>query len=362
VNILVPAAVTDPLVVSANNIIVGTMDSAGRPLPVQNLTVTAGTALPGAGQRQSASASLEAAVRLEIFLTGNMELTGGSASAGNQASATSTVENSAAATVGGLLVDIRGLKNSDNPSIPMTNNNTSIVLRGGNASASRTGTNLGIAKADASAVILAGDSAIIDIGGDFAILGGTAAATSRYADARAIAGTEIGTQVTSTELLTVSARNMYISGGTGTAQDGGVAEGFGSLASSGAISIVVAGDDGLVLAGGSGSGMFDEMGTSRVRVTGQGYPIDVTGRIQRLPGHTIVVTDGVPTIVEPVDPSNPLPDPNRQNGLVIAGAPLVDESLLAAFLRATEAARDDTLAQDPSLQTRGGKGPAGVCK
>ena len=76
-------------------------------------------------------------------------------------------------------------------------------------------------------------------------------------------------------------------------------------------------------------------------MSGSGYPITVNGRIEIL---------------------SPAATAPREDALVIAGAPLVDESLLAAFLRATEAAREETLAQDPNLNPRDSKGQAGVCR
>jgi hypothetical protein len=344
VRISVPNGIKTPVVVRAENIVVGTLDAQDNPLPVQHLILTAGNITPTSGKRRSTSASLEAVLDLDVFLTGNLELTGGDITASNLPDASSKVENTAAATIGGNVVTILGVSSKDvgavnyHPDAPPTNG-SNITLKGGTADATRTGANDGTAKADASALILSATTAKIDIGGDITIGGGTANATGSLTTAVAVAGTEIGAQVTGKELLNIVARDMYITGGTRTATDGGIADGFGSLASSGAIHILLKGDKGLTFAGGAGSGLFDAMGSSLIRVTGTGYPITLVGRIQPLD----YVVDG-------------------QDGLIVAGAPLVDESLLAAFLRATEAARQDSLPQDPNLQSGSKKGPAGVCK
>jgi len=201
-------------------------------------------------------------------------------------------------------------------------------------------------EADASGIILAAQSADIAIGGDFTITDGNATVNGANAIAMAIAGTEIGTQITGTEILTVAARSIFINSGKGNVNllTGGAAAGFGSLVSSGAIRITVTGQnlgEGLVLDGAGGTGLFDALGPTLIRVTGTGYPISVTGRI------------------EVKSPAALAP---RHDALVVAGAPLIDESLLAAFLRATESARQETFAQDVNLQQRGSKGPAGVCR
>jgi filamentous hemagglutinin len=335
VNISVPG--TDPVVISAGNITVGTLDTLNRPLPVQNLTLTAGNAAPGASVKQSPSASIEALGALDIFLTGDMVLAGGTITANNPVAGTA-IENSAVAKVAGNVVTIRGLANSDNPLIPGTLNNSNIVLTGGTATAM----NQGAAKAEASAVILALQSAAINVGGDITMTGGNATADGVSAVATAIAGTEIGTLITGSELLNSTSRSMYITGGTGTSLNGGNPEAFTSLASSGAIRITVTGqgvNEGLVLEGAGGSGMFDALGSSLIRVSGKAYPITVSGQILLVPSTSL----------------------QSQDALVVAGAPLIDESLLAAFLRATEAAREDTLGEDPNLQ-RDSKGQAGVCR
>jgi hypothetical protein len=338
-----PLHPTDPVIVSADNITVGTLDANGRPLPVQNLIVKAGDAAAG---QHSASASLQAALELKVFLRGNLEMTGGTVTAVAPAQAGKMIENTAAATIGGFTVEIRGIKKSDhsNALALADTNSSNIVLEGGTATATQTGGNRGTATANASAVILSGSTAEIDIGGDVQIKGGIASADGANATARAIAGTEIGTKVTGNQLLTLSAGNIYIDGGMRSELNGGVAEGFGSIASSGAITINLTGTDGIKLTGASGSGLFDALGGNFVRVTGTGYPIDVKG------GGAEIIPD-------------PVFNPDRADGLIVAGAPLVDESLLAAFLRATETTRQETLAQDPNLTTnKGGKGAAGVCK
>jgi hypothetical protein len=249
----------------------------------------------------------------------------------------------------GRVVTILGMRDSDNPGIGLpVDNSSNITLTGGAATA----TNQGTAEADASALIIASQDASINIGGtspagvggNITINGGDADATGSKATALAIAGTEIGQQITGLELFNVKARNIFITSGSGNSIDLGQADGFASLASSGAINITVTGQgsgQGLVLDGAGGSGLFDALGSALVRVPGTGYPITVTGRIELLS----------PAAVDP-----------RQDALVVAGAPLIDESLLAAFLRATEAAREETFAQDPNLQQRNSKGQAGVCR
>ncbi len=333
---------TDPVVVSARNIVVGTKDASGRPLPVQDLTLVAGNAAPGAGNRQSAYAGLEASGTLEVYLTGDMTLVGGTANAGNPVAGTQ-IENSAAATIAGGSVRILGVKDQDNPGLGIpTLNSSNINFTGGTASA----TNQGVARADASALILSLQTANINVGGDITILGGNATASGANATAMAIAGTEIGTLITGNELLNISAKNIFITSGTSNPDpiNGGSADGFASLASSGAIRIAVTGlgpGQGLVLDGAGGSGLFDALGTSLIRVSGTSYPITISGQIEVL---------------------SPAANAPRQDALVIAGAPLIDDSLLAAFLRATETAREETLAQDSNLQQRDGKSPTGACR
>jgi hypothetical protein len=162
-----------------------------------------------------------------------------------------------------------------------------------------------------------------------------------------LAGTEIGKQITGDELLQIAARNLFITSGTGSIDPvtGGQVEGFASIASSGAIRITVTENlpgQGLILDGAGGTGMFDALGTALVRVSGSGFPITVSGHI------------------EVKSPAALAP---REDALVIAGAPLVDESLLAAFLRATEATRAETFEQDANLQARSSaKGQPNVCK
>jgi hypothetical protein len=265
-------------------------------------------------------------------------LTGGAVEAVNPVIGT-VIDNSAFAAVGGNIVTIRGIRNADNPGIGIpTLNSSNITLTGGTASA----TNQGTAKADASALILAAKSADISIGGDFTIAGGDATATGAKAAATAIAGTEIGAQISGEEYLKVFAKNMFITSGTGDSVSGGSAQGNASLATSGAIRIIVTGQgagQGLVLDGASGSGLFDSFASTLIPVNGVSYPITVIGRIE-VRGSTV---------------------PGSQEAFVIAGAPLVDDSLLAAFLRATESSRQDALGQDPGTQGDS-KGQAGVCR
>ena len=83
------------------------------------------------------------------------------------------------------------------------------------------------------------------------------------------------------------------------------------------------------------------MGPVLLRVSGVAYPITVTGRIEIL---------------------SPAAAAPRTDALIVAGAPLIDESLLAAFLRATEATRTESFVDDPNLQQRGAKGQPNVCR
>jgi hypothetical protein len=256
------------------------------------------------------------------------------------------------AALDGFTVLIRGLRDLDNPGIGMPADNASnITLAGGTAAASNPGT----AKADASAVIIATRTANINIGagspmatgGNITITGGDATASGANAFSVAFAGTRTGTQITGDEVLSMSARNIFLTSGTGIVNPatGGSVEGFASIVAAGAVRISTTGSQlgqGLVLDGASGTGMFDVLGPTLVRVSGSSYPITVSGRIEVK----------YPAALHP-----------RDDALFIAGAPLIDESLLAAFLSATRATRAETFEQDANLQTRSSaKGQPNVCK
>ncbi|MBI2509665.1 MAG: hypothetical protein HYV99_06810 [Betaproteobacteria bacterium] len=300
VNISVPGAF--PTVVSAANIIVGTKDALGRPLPVQNLMLTAGTATPGAGARQSASARLITNGSLDVFLTGNMLLTSGNATADNTAGAVgSVIRNSAIALVGGSVVNIKGVKDSDNPGIGIPALNSSdITLTAAGKTA--TAVNLGVAEADSSAAITAISTATINVGGDITLTGGTATATGTNAIALANAIIESGTNITGTQILTVAADNIILNSGTANSVTGGNGDALAILVSSGAIGISTTGAQGLELNGAAGSGRFDALGGTLVPVTNNIFPIALSGAFN--------------TFIVPAPTS-------RDLALVVAGAPLV---------------------------------------
>ena len=350
-----------PVELRAANIIVGTNlgGDPQKPLPVGGLQLFAETNAAGGGGVVTATgnrtvlgdAVLRTIGRLEVYLSGDLVLTGGSTSA-TSILATDTTTASSRAALDGNVVTIRGLRNFDNPGVGLPADNASnIIMTGGTAAAS----NPGIAKSDASALVIASRSARIEVGGgsptgtggDITINGGNATASGGNALSIAMAGTRIGTQITGDEVLQMAARNIFINSGTRSANPitGGTVEGFGSIAAAGAIRITVTENllgQGLVLDGAGGTGMFDALGPALVRVSGSSYPITVSGR------------------VEVKSPAALAP---RTDALVVAGAPLIDESLLAAFLRATEATRAETFAQDPNLQQRSSaKGQPNVCK
>ncbi|MFH1043834.1 MAG: hypothetical protein V1796_01955, partial [Pseudomonadota bacterium] len=204
-SVIVAGSAGNPVEVHAKNIVVGVRDASGNPLPVQNLIVdnSANTADSG----QFIDTTLRADEKLDIYLngdqggagsSGNIVITGGSATATSAGIVGTATKSSALAVVRGDVVSILGVKGGTqitpnpntlnwsmedpdkpipetqtvNPLLPYTANSSNITLNGGTATSNTAAGGGALAAADA--LILGTSSKFIDIGGNIVMVGGTA--------------------------------------------------------------------------------------------------------------------------------------------------------------------------------------------
>ncbi|MHB8735922.1 MAG: beta strand repeat-containing protein [Terriglobales bacterium] len=188
-SVLIAGSAGNPVEVRANNIIVGTKDASGNPLPVQNLTIDDSANSAGGGQ--FFDTVLRANKALDVYLngdqggpgtSGNIVITGGSAAATSSGVAGVATKSSAVGAMRGSTITILGVKggtqvtlNPDtqtvNPLLPYTTNSSSITLNGGTATSNTAAGGGQLSAADA--LILATTSKFVDIGGNLILTVGT---------------------------------------------------------------------------------------------------------------------------------------------------------------------------------------------
>jgi hypothetical protein len=206
VTISVPATSVYPVEVKANKVLIGA-EKNGVLYPVKNVTLAASsTQLPVDGSGMQTDAVLSSQDSMDIYLTGDLSLVAGTTSAVTTAATTIPVRSSAVAAIEGNAVTIKGLKNSDNLDLPLTNS-TNMTLQAGTATASNVAGSGAFASADA--VMFAKNSKSIDIGGDLTLLGGT---TTRLGSAVVAARAAIDPSV----LDIKTGGNVVLIGGFGT--------------------------------------------------------------------------------------------------------------------------------------------------
>jgi hypothetical protein len=274
-SVIIAGSAGNPVEVRANNIIVGTKDANGNPLPVQNLIIddSANTADSG----QFFDTVLRANNNLDIYLngdqggpgtSGNVVITGGSATATSTGIAGVAAKSSALAVIQGATITVLGVKGGTqvtldpdtqtvNPLLPYTTNSSSITLNGGTATSDAAAGGGALAAADA--LILATTSKFVDIGGNLVLTGGTANSTK-------------GGQTSAEAKIDPATLTMNIGGYVELI--GGIGAGApAAIANSGDMAINIGGkfdytytdasgthtvkDVGLLLVGGSGSGLYD---------------------------------------------------------------------------------------------------------
>ena len=274
-SVIIAGSAGNPVEVRANNIIVGTKDASGNPLPVQNLVIDNSANTAGGGQ--FFDTVLRANKNLDIYLngdqggpgtSGNIAITGGNATATSPGIAGVATKSSALAAIQGATITILGVKGGTqvtldpdtqtvNPLLPYTTNSSSITLNGGTATSDTTSGGGALAAADA--LILATTSKFIDIGGNLLLTGGTA-------DSKNGGQTSAEAKIDPANLFINTGGYIKLIGGTGPGASA-------AIANSGDMEIRIGGkfdytytdasgthtvkDVGLLLAGGYGSGLYD---------------------------------------------------------------------------------------------------------
>lgn len=243
--------------VKATNILIGGRDATNKPVPVNNITLSAAKATqPATGADQRSDVVVEASGNLDAYLTGDILIEGGTTSAVTTGSGQS-LRNSATAALVGNNVFIKGMKESDLIGLP-AKNTTNFILQGGTISDFST-TAGGIALASAPALILATQKKEIDIGGNLEIRGGN---TPVKGQVTAVA------KIDPTDLTIRVGGNLVLIGGTGVGGQavisndgdinlfiGGAAQfNFVNLGNRKTLTAVDRG--GLIVIGGPGSGLF----------------------------------------------------------------------------------------------------------
>ena len=289
-SVIIAGSAGNPVEVRAKNIVVGVKDASGNPLPVQNLVIDNSANTAGTGE--FFDTTLRADKKLDIYLngdqggagtSGNIVITGGTASATSTGIALAAAKSSALAAIRGEVVSILGVRGGTpitpdpnaqnwtiedpikplpdtqtvNPLAPYTSNSSNITLNGGTATSDTTAGGGALAAADA--LILGTSSKFIDIGGNLVLTGGTA-------DSKDGGQTSAGAKIDPVSLRLNTGGYVKLIGGTG-------AGALAAIVNSGDMEINIGGkfdytytdatgehtvrDVGLLLAGGIGSGLFD---------------------------------------------------------------------------------------------------------
>jgi hypothetical protein len=289
-SVIIAGSAGNPVEVRAQNIVVGVKDASGNPLPVQNLIIDNSANVADSGK--FIDTTLRADQKLDIYLngdqggagtSGNILITGGTATATSAGIAGEATKSSALAVIRGDVVSILGVKGGTrvapdpntlnwvvddpdkplpftetmNPLLPYSTNSSNITLQGGMAT-SNTAIGGG-ALAAADAVILGTSSKFIDIGGNIVMSGGTA-------DSNAGGQTSASAKIDPISLRINTGGYIKLVGGVG----GGARV---ALVNSGDMEIRIGGkfdytytdatgtytvkDVGLLLVGGKGSGLYD---------------------------------------------------------------------------------------------------------
>ena len=245
-------ATSFPLEVKAKNITIGTK-VGGVAQPVAGLVMSAAgpKAITTPGVAQRADAVIEATGALEIYTTGDIELTAGNASA---TTVGSVLKATAVTALIGETFILKGM------GIDGAKNTSNLILKAGTASTNTTGGGGAIASADAFIVAISKKE--IDIGGTLMLRGGT---TPKTGQSSAVAS------IDPNELIIRTGGDIVLIAGTGTNSSANILNsgdislfigGNGSVlkditfttANAGSRTVTVPG--GLILVGGAGSGLF----------------------------------------------------------------------------------------------------------
>jgi hypothetical protein len=274
-SVIIAGSAGNPVEVRANNIVVGVKDASGNPLPVKNLIIDNSANIAGTGQ--FFDTTLRADKKVDIYLngdqggagtSGNIVLTGGSATAASAGIAGEAAKSSALAAIRGEVVTIIGVRGGTqitqdpdtqtvNPLAPYISNTSNITLNGGTATSDTTAGGGALAATDA--LMLGTSSKFIDIGGNLVLLGGTA-------DSKKGGQTSAGAKIDPVSLRLNTGGYIKLIGGTGAGAPA-------AIVNTGDMEINIGGkfdytytdatgehtvkDVGLLLAGGIGSGLFD---------------------------------------------------------------------------------------------------------
>jgi hypothetical protein len=221
--------------------------------------------------------TLRADNKLDIYLngdqggagtSGNVIITGGSATATSAGIAGKASKSSALAALRGDIVTILGVKGGTqitqnpntqtvNPLLPYTTNSSNITLTGGTATSDTTAGGGALAAADA--LILGTTLKFIDIGGNLVLQGGTA-------DSKQGGQTSAGAKIDPASLFINTGGYISLIGGTGPGAPAAIVNsgdmeinigGKFDYTYTDAIGTHTAKGVGLLLSGGIGSGLFD---------------------------------------------------------------------------------------------------------
>jgi len=288
-SVIIAGSGGNPVEVRAENIIVGVKDASGNPLPVQNLIID--NSANAAESGKFIDTTLRANDKLDIYLngdqagvgrSGNIVITGGTATASAAGIAKLAAKSSALAVIHGDFITILGIKGgkgltkdnthgSINPAAPYLTNSSNITLTAGTATSDTVAGGGALAAADA--MIFGTTKKVIDIGGNLVLNGGTADSTKG-------GQTSATAKIDPASLFINTGGYIKILGGTGPGAPA-------AIVNSGDMEINVGGkfeytytdaygehtvkDVGLLLVGGVGSGIFDR--------NNQPIPIPIMGDV-----------------------------------------------------------------------------------
>ena len=257
-----PPGTSFPLEIKANNITIGTK-VGGTPQPVAGLEINASgpAAVPVAGVAQRADAVIEAKGALEVYVTGDIDLTAGYATA---ITSGKTLKSTAVSALVGDTMIIKGMG---------VGNTTNLNLTAGTAYTDTTGGGGAIASADA--FLFSATKQEIDIGGSVTLRGGNTPKLGQSSAAASIdpnelvirAGGDIvligGSGPNSSASITNAGDIQLVIGGSGKIRDISytagatpVLGGTSGLVVTRGVKTTIGVPGGLILIGGPGSGLF----------------------------------------------------------------------------------------------------------
>ncbi|MBV8032384.1 MAG: hypothetical protein JO035_12820, partial [Betaproteobacteria bacterium] len=326
---------TDPLEIRALNIVVG-QQSAGANFPVEFLNLSAGNGVAAAGSSLHLDATLRAGIpttetltstsnsvtggTLDVFFTKGLTLNAGTVNAQSNGG---PVRSSAVAAITGTDVAICGV-NGCGASAPFNASNF-VLMKAGNSTADNTGG--GAAQASSSALILGSNTMQMSVGGSIVLVGGNATASGTAQPASIAVIDPIG------PLELYAGGSVVLQAGT---KSGSTAAANAGILNQGPIHLFIGANQGysfvdgttpvslpggLLLIGGSGSGVFSGSTILQQLHSFTTDPVKVTASVV-----TYFLSSGN----------------NFADASVISGLNIFDESLLNYVIFATNTSTSGT--------------------